>query len=129
MAASVVALLQEATQLHRQGRLADAERCYRAALARDPKSFDALYLLGMLTMQQRPDEAATLVSAAVRINPRSCDALMLLGSIKLSQRRFDEALGCFDRAVVLQPNNADVRYNRAVASDQAGRLPQSLADY
>lgn len=116
--------------MYGQGRLPDADRLYRAVLARDPKNFDALYLLGMLTMQQqRIDEAATLVSAAVERNPASCDALMLLGSVMLTQRRFDEALGCFDRAVAMQPKNIDARYNRAVALDQAGRLPQALAGY
>lgn len=122
--------MREAAQMHRQGRLPDAERLYRAALAQDPKNFDATYLLGMLKMQQQHlGEAETLAAAAVTRNPASCDALMLLGSIKLSQKRFDEALGFFDRAVAAQPKNIDARYNRAVALQQAGRLPQALADY
>ena len=52
MAASVAGLLQHAGQVHRQGRLSDAEQLYRAALAEQPKNFDALNLLGVLKMQQ-----------------------------------------------------------------------------
>ena len=130
MAPSVAMLIQEATQLHRQGRLPDAERLYRAVLAQQPKSFEALYMLGLLKMQQgQPAEAAELVSAAVKRNPASGEALTLLGSILLNLKRTEEALGCFDRLVVAQPGNIEARYNRAVVLGEMGRLPQALAGY
>jgi tetratricopeptide (TPR) repeat protein len=130
MAASILALLQEAAHLHRQGRLSESERLYRMALARQSDNYDALYLLGMLTMQQgRLDEAAGLAAAAVKRKPGSPDALMLLGSIMLAQKHADRAIGYFDRAVVAQPGNAEAHYNRAVARAEAGQWPQALADY
>jgi tetratricopeptide (TPR) repeat protein len=130
MASSVVTLLQEATGLHRQGRLPEAERLYRSALAREPRNADALYLLGTLKMQQgRAEEAAELVSAAVKRNPNSTDALTLLGSIMLALGRFDEALRSLGRVVAAQPYNVDAHFNRAAVLAQAGRLPEALSGY
>jgi tetratricopeptide (TPR) repeat protein len=130
MATSVAELLRQGVELHRQGRLADAERRYRAALAQQPRNFDALHLLGRLKMQQgEAAAAAELVSAAVKSNPGSFDAVTLLGSIMLGLGRFDEAIECFDRVVAAQPRNVDAQFNRATALAQAGRLPQALAGY
>lgn len=44
---SAIGDVQHAFSLHRQGRLAEAESAYAALLARQPKHFDALHLLGM----------------------------------------------------------------------------------
>ena len=42
--------------LHRQGKLADAERCYGEMLQRQPDHFDALHLLGVIARQTRRTE-------------------------------------------------------------------------
>jgi tetratricopeptide (TPR) repeat protein/ADP-heptose:LPS heptosyltransferase len=123
-------LLQDALHRHQQGRLAEAERLYRAALVREPKNFDALRLLAMSLMQQgRLDDAAQFASKAVKQDPVSYDALTLHGSILLKLRRIDDAIGCFDRAVAAHPASADAHYNRAVALSEAGLLPQALAAF
>jgi tetratricopeptide (TPR) repeat protein len=130
MAASAQALLQSAVQLHRQGKLTEAEQLYRVALAQEPKNFNALHFLGVVLMQQgRLQEAGEFASAAVKRNPASCDALMLLGSIALALNRPEEALRCFDRAVTAEPNNSNARYNRASVLAKIGRFPQALIDY
>ena len=130
MAASAQALLQNAMQLHRQGKLTEAEQLYRVALVQEPKNFGALHFLGVVLMQQgRLQEAGEFASAAVKLNPASCDALMLLGSITLALHRPEEALRCFDRAVTAEPNNSNARYNRASVLAKVGRFQQALIDY
>jgi cytochrome c-type biogenesis protein CcmH/NrfG len=44
--------------LHGQGRLGEAEAIYRSLLARDPRHFDALHLLGLVRFQQVPHSFA-----------------------------------------------------------------------
>ena len=58
-AAALQAKLNQGLVLHRQGKLADAERCYGEVLQRQPDHFDALHLLGVIARQTRriPREA------------------------------------------------------------------------
>jgi thioredoxin-like negative regulator of GroEL len=44
--------IEQAIELHRQGRLNDAERRYREVLRASPRDFDALHMLGVLKLQQ-----------------------------------------------------------------------------
>ena len=43
---------RQAVALHQQGKPAEAERLYRQVLAIDPRVFPALYLLGVLRLEQ-----------------------------------------------------------------------------
>jgi tetratricopeptide (TPR) repeat protein len=73
--------LQQATRVHAQGKLVQAERLYRAILTTIPDQFDALHFLGLARAQQkRFDEAAKLLDAAVRSDPRSFEAHNNLGN-------------------------------------------------
>jgi len=54
-----------------KGRFAEAEKCYRAALARDPQDLDTRAHLGQcLLRQKRPAEARPLLEAVCRENPK-----------------------------------------------------------
>jgi protein O-GlcNAc transferase len=122
--------LQQAVQLHRLGRLAEAEAGYRSVLAREPHHFDALHWLGLLKMQQgQLNEARDLVSAAVNQNTQSTEAQSNLGSILAALGRHDEALACFDRVLACNPRDVGARYNRAIILAQLSRFEQALADY
>src|SRR5258707_11658060 len=61
-----------AVQQHRAGNLAEAERIYREALARDPNHFDSLHLLGIIGQQSgRYDLAVDMIGRAVALNESS----------------------------------------------------------
>src|SRR5260370_4776310 len=62
---TVAQTVQQALALHRQGRLAEAERLYPAALAPQPRPFEAPQFLGVLKLQQSDSrEARALLRAA-----------------------------------------------------------------
>jgi hypothetical protein len=64
---SAQAALQEAVELHRQGRLAAAEAAYTRILQ---DSFDPLHLLGIAKLQTgKAEEALHLITAALSITP------------------------------------------------------------
>src|SRR3954454_12276447 len=89
--------LREAQTLHRQGRLAEAERIYSAIVACMPEHFDALHLLGVLRQEQsRPAEALSLIAAALRLNARSAEAHANYGIVLDDLERHDEALASFE---------------------------------
>src|SRR5438105_2606317 len=74
-------MIQRAMTFHRQGRLADAEPLYRAALAQKPQQFDALHFLGVLKLQQgNAADAIGLISAALELKPQATGALSSLGA-------------------------------------------------
>ena len=62
--------LRQAMDSHRQGRFADAERGYAAALQCDPDCFEALHFLSVVHLQQkRLPEALALVARALKARP------------------------------------------------------------
>src|SRR5712691_11482932 len=112
--------IDQAKMLHQMGRIAEAEAAYRSVLARDPRQFDALHLLGLLRLQQgHPREAHELISRAVEIRPRSPQALAILMAALLALGRPEQALAACDRIVAIAPRDRDALYNRGLAGAEA----------
>lgn len=124
------ALGRQATLLHQQGRLSEAETLYRRILALDPRVFPALYLLGMLRLQQGDSgEAAQLIEQALAIHPNDPGALAHHGLALLGQSRFGEAIASFDRLLAFQPGEPTALMGRGTALKALGRDAAALADY
>jgi len=120
--------LGEAVALHRQGRLAEAERLYAAVLQIDGANFDALHFLGILRTQQGNWEAAAvLLSDAVRRNPASPDAHSNLGNALNETRRHDEAIASYGKAIALKPDFAEAHNNMGIALNTLERYEQAIA--
>src|SRR5262249_55335060 len=76
------ATLEEAVQLHQQGRFDEAEQRYQSILMVQPHHFDAKHLLGLLRYQQgRNVEALEHISAALQLKPNFAAALLNLGAV------------------------------------------------
>jgi Flp pilus assembly protein TadD len=75
-------ILQHGMAAHQQGRLADAERSYRAALGLKRDNFDSLHLLGVIRWQPRRfDEPNQSVHSMVEVamTAPSCSANRVIG--------------------------------------------------
>jgi tetratricopeptide (TPR) repeat protein len=91
------------------GRLLDAQRCCREALALDANDADALHLMGLLCFQaEQFDHAVEWMVRAIRQNPKP-DYLSNLGTTLARQGRHEEALKTFDKAVQLEPGDDRLR--------------------
>jgi tetratricopeptide (TPR) repeat protein len=109
-----VDVLREAYSAHQNGRFADAERGYLAALQRVPDDVDALHLLGVLRHQQgRHNEAVTLLRRAVELRPRFGGAHLNLGNAWKALRQFEEAQASYRAAIAVQPDFAHAHFNLA----------------
>src|SRR5947209_17747671 len=105
--------MQEAAVLHREGRLAEAERIYATIVACMPDHFDALHLLGVLRQEQsRPAEALSLIAAALRLNARSADAHVNYGLVLDGLGRHADAAASFECALAIDPGHADALAGR-----------------
>jgi tetratricopeptide (TPR) repeat protein len=118
-------LLDEAVNLHRQGRLAEAELRYRRLL-----DFDLLYLFGILRAQQgHHQEALDLMGAALQADNRSAAAFSNRGDLLLALSRHSEALAHYDAAILLAPDNPAILYQRGVALARMVRHDEALTAF
>ncbi len=123
-------LLARALDLHRGGRLQEAQAAYAQVLALQPRHFDALHLSGVLAAQSREFERAErLLAAAVEANPRDPVARNNHGNVLKELGRHDAALRSYDAALALAPDYVACRFNLAVALQEARRLDDAVAEY
>ncbi|MFL9863999.1 tetratricopeptide repeat protein [Paraburkholderia fungorum] len=107
---------------HRDGRLDDAERGYRATLDGNPVHVDALHLLGVLRHQQgQHAEAAELVRRAVNLRPEDAALQLNLGNALKALGQIDDAIEQFRNALTLAPSFPMAHYNLGNAYASVGR--------
>lgn len=127
---NVAPALAQAVQLHRQGRLADAERLYREILEVQPDQIDALNNRGAALLSlQRDEEALASFRQALRVKPDHVEAHYNCGSALRNLGRYPEALASFDRALALRPDYVKAHNNRGAVLEAMNRLEPALAAY
>src|SRR5690242_7563943 len=100
------ALQRLGTVLMHEGRPAEAESYFHAALARDRDYVDAMLGLGQIEMQR--GDAATAIKrfeTAIAIDPRRPRAHHLLGRAREALGQADEALASYFRALEFDAND------------------------
>jgi tetratricopeptide (TPR) repeat protein/SAM-dependent methyltransferase len=127
---AVPALLAQALELYRSGRLARAERAYRAILKRAPRDPDALYQFGILAGQTgHLAEAERCLCEAATLRPGEPAFHHALGLLRAIQGRFAEALACHDKALSLNAAHVGALAGRADALHELGNLAEAEAAY
>ena len=122
--------LQQAWDLHRQGRLDEAEFRYRDVIAAMPDNADALHFLGVLEAQRgRFEAAADLIGRSVAIAPGNPAAHYNRGNALRELGRFEEALASYDRALGFNPADPATLNNRGAVLHALERPEEALASY
>jgi len=120
--------LQNAMQLRRAGRLADAARIYDEILASEPRHFEALHSLGIIRYQSgQIEDAERLIGLAVEINPTAPDAHYNRACLLQKMNRPATALASFDQALLLKPDYLEALVNKATILVQLQRHDDALA--
>ncbi|MDZ5647202.1 tetratricopeptide repeat protein [Nitrospirillum sp. BR 11828] len=118
--------MRVAADLHRQGRLKEAENAYRAIIriyASVPEIRVAWSNLGaVLQGLGKLEEAVTALKKARSLNPNHPPPHQNLGMALLAQGKVDEALESFRRAVELNPQFTEAWHALGVASGQKNDL-------
>lgn len=121
--------LRLAVDLHRQGKLNEAEQLYKSIDPQNKNYPDALHLLGMLRHQQgRPDEAETLVKSALQLS----DAALYhynLGIILEKQGKNEEAVTAYKRAIARDSNYSSPHLNLGKLLEDQGELEGARGCY
>ncbi|HEY1719835.1 MAG TPA: tetratricopeptide repeat protein [Magnetospirillaceae bacterium] len=126
-AESLVLNVDTAIELHRSGRMHDADRMYRAILAREPNNAVALHFLGLLQHQNGNSEVAIpLMRQAIEIRPDYTAALVNLGMVLTASDRFDDAIPVLQRAAELTPDMPETHLNLGNALYRLDRFEPAL---
>lgn len=121
---------QRAVQVYRQGKLDQAEALCRVILAKQPRRFDALHLLGVLHYQQGHDiEALPCLETALEMRPGNLAILVDLGLIHRRLRHFTKALASYDRVLAAEPDHLGALNNRANVLMELRRPAEALEGY
>ena len=122
--------LRQCFELHKQGRLAEAERVYIQLMASQPHNAVALHFFGVLKLQmQQAERGVELIQRALAIQPGYAQAHGSLGKGLEALGRREEAVASYGRVIVLMPDQADALYNRGRLLAELGRLEEALKDY
>jgi len=124
------AALNHAMELHRTGKLVEAENLYRQLQQHFPQATDLVHLIGLIEVDTgRKDEGFANLRRVIALQPNVPHYHANLGARLLEQREAVEALACLDRAIELQPETASHHYNRGNALLQLQRWSEALATY
>lgn len=128
--ASVGDRLAEGMSHHRAGRLAEAERCYRAVKRREAGYAEALRLRGMLAYQQRRiEDAIALVRKASEQQPSNPIYHHGLAELLRACARPAEAVAAYRRAYALDPARHATGLDLADTLARVGDTDEALAVY
>jgi predicted O-linked N-acetylglucosamine transferase (SPINDLY family) len=123
-------MLQQALDLHRKGRLAEAASLYREILSRTPSEPEVLHLLGVVELQRKNSAAAIEnIARALALNPANAGYLVNYGIALRQSERFDEALASFDSALAIQPGLIEAHIAKGNVLRNLRRFPDALAAY
>lgn len=114
----------------RQGKLEEAERQSRLAIAKNHWVPQPHLSLGAVAMRKRDYKTAIeAFSAAVDVEPRDWNARLSLGDAYRAVGRYDDALAQYTQALALKPDHPQALLGRAQAWEQLGRWVEAVTAY
>ncbi len=117
-------------EVHRTfGRLAEAQACYRQALALDPGFSAAHYNLGLVLGATQPAEAQHHYEQAIRLRPDFGAAHNNLGNLLRAQDKLNEAVEAYRSALRCHADNADAVGNLGTALLELERFSEAIDQF
>lgn len=112
-----------------QDDFASARPLAQKLLTGHPNDFDALYLSGIIDVEdQKDDLAIEHLGKAVALNPDHYDVRYNLGIALARQQKYKEALEEFTKAVALAPNEAQAHFHRAQVLRALGKNSEAQTE-
>lgn len=116
--------------LKEAGRREDALAHLRRAHELSPEAQGTLRNLVMALIDYDfCEEALAVTIRSVERSPASYEARLLVAFAQLKLHEPELALACYDEALKLRSDDAELYYHRGLAFQDLGRLPEAFADY
>lgn len=127
---SWMALTNLGRLLAQQGKIAEAEAHYQAALAINPDEETVHYDYGnLLARAGRLADAEAQYRQALLLAPEKAETHNNLGFVLNRQRRMDEAIAEYERAIFYKPDYADAYFNLGSALSVEHKMDAAIAAY
>lgn len=108
--------LNRALSLHREGRWEEAETLYAGVLQADPDNATACHFLGVLISQRGDAEKALRwIDRSLCMTPADDSFWANRGNVNCGIGRYEASVADCSRALALQSNVAETRFNLANA--------------
>ena len=125
----VVAYTNRGNYYRRAGRLEEARRDYRQALAMNPRVASNWYNQAVVFAKLGSEDSAIVsLGRAIELEPRDVRAWNDRGVMRMKKGDTAGAVGDFTRAIELDPRSWNAYSNRALAYEKLGKKEQALAD-
>ena len=122
--------LADAQELHKKGRIKDAERRYRKLLKRAPGDPEISFYLGLALLQTgRGREAVGYFETVAKVAPNDPMVRDHLGQALLAAHQYSKAIEQHLKAKALAPNRPEVLFNLGIALEQSGYFAEAAAEY
>jgi predicted O-linked N-acetylglucosamine transferase (SPINDLY family) len=122
--------MQQAAQLHRAGRLAEAEQIYREVLLAYPGHVFALHNLGLIALQTgRLDIAEQYITRSIQLDPSKAEFHSNLASVFNSQHQPSSAADAANRAIAINPKSVMSHFNLALALEMLEQSEKAIDAY
>jgi putative PEP-CTERM system TPR-repeat lipoprotein len=105
-----LAIGMAASALHRRDQ---AEAALRDAVRLDPSATEAKITLARFLIGKDVGEADGIIDGVLAANPRLAEAVVVKGAVLAARGDRDGAIGRFDEAIKIDPNNRAARRSRA----------------
>jgi len=126
----ITAVLQSGLDLHRAGRLVEAEATYRRVLEMHPRHALSSHLLGLIAFQyDKLDLAAKYIEQAIRWDAYHAPFRADLGEIYRALRRIPEAIETYRKAIELNPEMPDAHTHLGTLLESSGQDDEALESY
>ena len=108
-------LVREGDRLYRKGNYAQAEVCYRKAIAAQPGNGTAHFNLGCALQKQNKKPQALVqygqAAKALGSSSRRSQAYYNMGTVLQSEKEYAKAMDAYKNALRMNPQNQRARYN------------------
>jgi protein O-GlcNAc transferase len=125
-AVNAAEVMQRAVNLHRAGKLGDAEPLYLSIPQSSPDYADALHMLGVIASQKGKHlEAIPLLEKSALLRP-TAETFANLGAVFVTAKKFDQAVIAYRNGIKLNATNASLHSALAHVLITAGDLESAI---
>jgi len=121
---------KEAVNLHRTGQIKKAKNICLEILEDEPKNFDILHLLGIISFQLKDyKKSSELISQAIKVNPNDAEVYNNMAIVSKKLNQLDIAYNNYCNAIKLKPDYAEAHNSCGVILKELKKYEDAIKSF